>query len=788
MSSSFDDFSTGNEDFGQDKYIFRQNHYSMSGDFLFDKGYLRNEEFLRYTPFIRLINTGFGAVPDLRSQGASGTKFYINGILANNSVIENSGFSVLDTILPSFIESIDFMPGASSVLYGSGAKSGVVEIKTLTRASKPSFSIGAGYSMFSQGVGANNTYHTDINYKDIFFDDFYINLALAHQKLGGQRAKDGAGQMATKLGFIYDINEMNSLSLGVDFYQSKVSWARFNSLYPMNDFLLKIDANPNQNVGNLIRDFSSASAYIPSKEDRKKAYSSNFDPPLLTQDRLSFSLDFEHYLNSHLKFNLKSFYHFNTVKYKDSITGADVGAYKNIPTKNPSWNLGGSMVDEQKFGFDSKLSLNHQKGHLIFGTQNILEKNKNIINKQAINGTYKLGASFRANDYDVYNVKHTSKLSNALYALSWYDLTSWFGFETGARYELTSYKNKISDDLNIIYLRQTNVNTPHTTITRNKTMQHPDYSTSKSFQNIAFELILTVSYSNSGLIYAKYEKGFSTLPADFLIKRVATRINSQRDTLDTVTYHYEDTNLNDERYDSFELGFKDFFTSEKLTLLFSANAFYVKTSNEFYSTRNFNPLIEAKATLLSGGRSRTYSPNQNIYGTYDKTKRLGFEFAFEQYLFGGILGLNESINFSKASFYEPSKEQYYEIPYTYKYKATLGANLELFKGFNLWTQSAFFGKQTVNFKVVDTTDRRPDTDPNINEITGGGDYYLKAYNIIDIGVSMNFKDIKISAGVRNIADTLYFDYYNLDRLDPINNYGYILGNGRTFFIEGRYTY
>ena len=53
---------------------------------------------------------------------------------------------------------------------------------------------------------------------------------------------------------------------------------------------------------------------------------------------------------------------------------------------------------------------------------------------------------------------------------------------------------------------------------------------------------------------------------------------------------------------------------------------------------------------------------------------------------------------------------------------------------------------------------------------------------------MNFKDIKISAGVRNVADTLYFDYYNLDRLDPINNYGYILGNGRTFFIEGRYIY
>ena len=183
--------------------------------------------------------------------------------------------------------------------------------------------------------------------------------------------------------------------------------------------------------------------------------------------------------------------------------------------------------------------------------------------------------------------------------------------------------------------------------------------------------------------------------------------------------------MNDERYDSFELGFKDFFTSEKLTLLFSANAFYVKTSNEFYSTRNFNPLIETKATLLSGGGSRTYSPNQNIYGTYDKTKRLGFEFAFEQYLFGGILGLNESINFSKASFYEPSKEQYYEIPYTYKYKATLGANLELFKGFNLWTQSAFFGKQTVNFKVVDTTDRRPNTDPNINEITGGGIIILK---------------------------------------------------------------
>lgn len=101
----------------------------------------------------------------------------------------------------------------------------------------------------------------------------------------------------------------------------------------------------------------------------------------------------------------------------------------------------------------------------------------------------------------------------------------------------------------------------------------------------------------------------------------------------------------------------------------------------------------------------------------------------------------------------------------------------------------FFGKQVINYKVVDTTDRGTgNTDPIINEVTGGGDYYLKGYNVVDVGLSIGFKGLKLSAGVRNVFDTFYYDYYNLDSLDPINNYGYILGTGRTYFIEGRFIY
>ena len=51
-----------------------------------------------------------------------------------------------------------------------------------------------------------------------------------------------------------------------------------------------------------------------------------------------------------------------------------------------------------------------------------------------------------------------------------------------------------------------------------------------------------------------------------------------------------------------------------------------------------------------------------------------------------------------------------------------------------------------------------------------------------------YKGGSLSAGVRNLADTLYYDYYNHDATDTIAGYGYLVGMGRTFFVEAKYEF
>ena len=275
--------------------------------------------------------------------------------------------------------------------------------------------------------------------------------------------------------------------------------------------------------------------------------------------------------------------------------------------------------------------------------------------------------------------------------------------------------------------------------------QNPSYTTKGSLtdnlHNFALELTPSFQFSPTGALYAKYERGYLSPAPNNLLKREGTS---------SANYRYEATNLKKESYDTFEIGAKESFAE---TLLLSGSVFYTATHNEFYTIGN--------AHSVDGVR----------YDTYDKTRRLGVEFASEQYFWGGALAFNESFTYVKAEKKDAGK--WSKIPNSYNYKATLGASAEIGFGVGLWAQGSFIGTQQVISKDAAGIEQ---------------DKSLKPYTLVDLGISASFKGANLSAGVRNVLDTLYYDYYNHDASDTIAGYGYLIGAGRTFFVEAKYEF
>ena len=246
--------------------------------------------------------------------------------------------------------------------------------------------------------------------------------------------------------------------------------------------------------------------------------------------------------------------------------------------------------------------------------------------------------------------------------------------------------------------------------------------------------------------------------------------------MDSFTYLDNSDKIKQESYISYELGWRELigtrtiplvFTSFDINaLLFSLTGFYTQSKDEFYFTG------DAYSGLT--------------YGVYEKSRRMGVEVALEQYFFDGILGLNESYTWLRAQHLvrdeATAEEKWESIPYTYDYKATFGVNVNVSAfvevidvSLGVWLQNSLYGHQ----KIIDKS------------FTGvENDKKLDPYIISDFGISIGLnKDMGvITTGVKNVFDTLYYDYYNNDRTATVNENRYIIGRGRTVFIEGTFRY
>ena len=439
-------------------------------------------------------------------------------------------------------------------------------------------------------------------------------------------------------------------------------------------------------------------------------------------------------------------------------------------------------------------------------------------------------------------------LTTGVYFLERYDMSRELSLGVGARYEMKNYNVKIKDsfegkklafkDLNAdgTYCGGGGTNCPDfvdydsgTVLqTTNKAGENnPDGIAtheaegkySQNHDNFTFELAPVYRYSGTGLIYARGELGYNAPPAWAMLRRIGivwgatnTRDNWQQmsrwdanngniQNLPDATpfgkvlefdFDFENTDLKNETYYTAELGWKETIGRRIVPLglmdlditgiMLSANVFYTGSQNEFYF----------EGDTWSG----------MTFGNYKESRRIGAEVAAEQYLFGGLIGFNESFTYLKAQ-HKDAELGWAAIPYTYDWKATLGAAVDISGylevvdvGVSIWLQNSIYGNQNIYSTRINVIPGKLDTanaetkTPAPIFVTQREEKKLNPYLVSDFGLTVNINKGMgtVTAGVKNVFNSFYYDYYNNDRSAVVNENRYVIGRGRTVFLEGTFKY
>ena len=396
--------------------------------------------------------------------------------------------------------------------------------------------------------------------------------------------------------------------------------------------------------------------------DRKAPGSEKTDSNL---NRTEYTLNYEIKPTNNLTFSLLG-YNQKTIRDYDIAT----------PMRGMILKTDGFFKDT-KNGIDLKGKYDYSLGNIIFGYEYI----KNKSNRHSYSIMSKTDIDLKKDTHSAFiQGKHsfTDKLDGIL----------------GYRYEHADYNIYRNDRTNTI-----------------------DKKTKKN--NSAYEAGLNFKYSDTGNVYAKYERGYrSPSPTE-----MADKSPIQGYTLN---------NLKSEKYDTYEIGIKDMIGPSFVSL------------TGFYTKKNDEILIN----MVGHGVSWTYKNLQ-------ETERKGVELFAEQYF--GSFRVNESVSYVDAKI-SKGTDKNKKIPYVSKTKATLGANYEILKGLNLTADLNYFSNSV---------------DDNYEKIKG--------YSTTDLGVNYAHRTgLGVQAGVKNVFDKKYYKYKNGNSYIPEAERTYYVGVSYNF--------
>lgn len=750
----------------------KANHNVYYADADAIRGARDTESALRYIPFVTITNTaGFGQAFDFRSQGrvsANGVKFFINGIAANP--LDNYyGFMPINSVLPNLIQEIKVYPGSGAVLYGSGAKGAVLDIITSKR-QKPYYLVGAGYV---NTTGGDNSYYGVAQAAEKF-GAVRLNAGLGYSQKGGPREDDNTQSIQAVLGGDYELFLGSSIFADVDFYNGKIKSTPYNSFWDTASIEARITAAGAKQEAEKKPIALATKPIDPEQTSRSAKGDGEIQSK---QTRITASLGYTSEVTRDLKWELLGFFALDNRKY--DIYTARIPFYQygdktftGTGEKSNIADQSGSQFNEMKFGGKFKANLTHNNGEFLFGIDSYYEKAKRNAKQNLQSASIDPDIMYSGILVNIDNTLNLSKWTNALYGVERYDFNNFFSIAGGLRYEMTKYRSE-SDDY--VYARNKNINangSEQPDYKETKDPAIPSKSLKQDTGNFVFELAPAFRYSDTGVVYARYERGYTTLPPYAMSDRKGNiNLDTNSPTAFSHDFTYEDTNLKDETYNTYELGWKEFIGKESLYfadgLFFSLNGFYTESKNEFHFSGD--PYVGVK------------------YGTYDKSRRYGGEVALEQYYLDGVIGFNESFTYVKAQ-YQDTNGEWKQIPYTYDYKATFGAALNITAmveiidvNLGVWLQNSFYGKQKVSYSEFD---------PITKSVVSDDEKKLAPYLVSDLGISVGFNKNMgvITVGIKNVFDTFYYDYYNHDLNSAIGEYRYLIGQGRTVFLEGQFKY
>ena len=408
-------------------------------------------------------------------------------------------------------------------------------------------------------------------------------------------------------------------------------------------------------------------------KDRKQAGTTLTESDL---DRTEYSLNYEIKPTDNLTFSLLG-YNQKTIRDYD----------QEAPAGRMTHKTDGQFKD-RKTGVDLKGKYNYGSGNVIFGYEYI----KNSSNRSSYGAMYMRNRRlFPTSTVDIDLQKNT----HSAFIQGRHSFTDKFEGTLGYRYEHADYDIHRTDGRNVI----------------NK-------NTKKS--NNAYETGLNFKYSDTGNVYAKYERGYrSPSPTEMVDK--------------SITRGYVLNNLKSEKYDTYEIGIKDMIGPSFVSL------------TGFYTNKNDEILID-----MPSGHGLNWT-----YKNLQKTERKGVELFAEQYF--GTFRVNESVSYVDAKI-SKGADKNKKIPYVSKTKATLGANYEVLTGLNLTADLNYFSNSV---------------DGNYEKIKG--------YSTTDLGVSYaNKTGLGVQAGVKNVFGKKYYRYKNGDSYIPEAERTYYVGVSYNF--------
>ena len=536
------------------------------------KGYTSVSEILDSVPGVN-IQEGLHPAVDVRGQGFQKAKatvqLLVDGVPAN--MLDTSHMNVpIDVVNINEIERIEVIPGGGAVLYGSGTSGGVINIITKKYKGKNNIRGGIGYQLASF---RNNKFDVSVGTSVGNFD-FDINYS--KNRKYGYRDYDFTNSDYFSGRINYNINKTSNIAFKYSGYRDKYT-------YPNYLDQKELDENRRQ------------SGLTKEKDEKNK----------IKKDE--FTLTYNTKIGDKNDLNILGFYQKTdipsesiedyTSEYKGMLQG-QAGKLRKALSK-PGLSADTILAMRKKLNailaeLGSTKSADLKSFSQFKDTKKAI-KIKDKFTYDSVGSNIIIGLGYtdngmlRVSKTDILTVSKTdmfgkiamadtkldlSKKTFEVYALNTFKVNK-FELIQGLRFENSKYDGTRKNKDDILDIK-------------------------KSKDDWAGSLAVNYLYSDTGNVYVKYERAFTSPAPGQLVDKIEV---SPR------VYTYKVNNLKSESTNLFEVGWNDYLFGS----LVSADVFYSETKDEI-------------ATIFDVGGHGFGFRNTNI----GKTKRYGFDLSAEQ--------------------------------------------------------------------------------------------------------------------------------------------------------------